>query len=209
LYGLDTGFIDTLHTPLGITRNYSTVAHLHTIQFTTATAKPSLVCCVLISHSLATASNSGDPSASRAQVLPSPTLIQNCVPAIPSTELDRLPCRAQLYTALSNLRSLLFTRTEEKTSFQTIPPLDTIVSCIFALAGTCLRNRCLKIDVSSGSTLPGIRLHVTLLLLLLLLVLVVVVVVVVVVVAVVVVVLAVVVVVVVTEKSTVRISQWV
>jgi hypothetical protein len=67
-----------LLTPLGTASNYSATAYLPSSQFTTAT-----------SSSLATASNSGDFSASRAQVLPSPTLIQNCLPAISSTELDR------------------------------------------------------------------------------------------------------------------------
>jgi hypothetical protein len=43
---------------------------------------------VFISRSPTTASNSRDFSASRAQVLPSPTLVQNCLPVITSTELD-------------------------------------------------------------------------------------------------------------------------
>jgi hypothetical protein len=58
-------------------------------QFTTVPAKPFPACCVFTNRSLTTASNSEDSSASRAQVVPSPTLDQNCLPAIPSTELDR------------------------------------------------------------------------------------------------------------------------
>jgi hypothetical protein len=44
---------------------------------------------VLTICSLATAANSADSSASCAQVLPSPTLVQNCLSAIPLTEVDR------------------------------------------------------------------------------------------------------------------------
>jgi hypothetical protein len=45
---------------------------------------------------MATASNSGDSSASRPQVLPSPTLVQNFLPSVPSTELDRYLFSASL-----------------------------------------------------------------------------------------------------------------
>jgi hypothetical protein len=44
---------------------------------------------VLDSRSLATASNSGDSSASRSQVIPSSIHVRNCPPAILSNELDR------------------------------------------------------------------------------------------------------------------------
>jgi hypothetical protein len=44
---------------------------------------------VFTSRPLATASNGEDSSASRAQILSSPPLIQNCLPAISSTEPDR------------------------------------------------------------------------------------------------------------------------
>jgi hypothetical protein len=43
--------------------------YLHNSQITTAPAKLSPACCVFTSRSLATASNSGDSSASRSQVL--------------------------------------------------------------------------------------------------------------------------------------------
>jgi hypothetical protein len=78
-WGLDfvNGFIDHLYTPLGTTSNYSATANLHNSQITTAPAKPFLSCCVFISRSLTTASNSGDSSASRAQVLSSHTSVQN------------------------------------------------------------------------------------------------------------------------------------
>jgi hypothetical protein len=52
-----------------ITLNYSANADLHNSQITTAPAEPFPACYVFTSRSLATASNSGDSSASRAQVL--------------------------------------------------------------------------------------------------------------------------------------------
>jgi hypothetical protein len=58
-----------LLTQLGTTSNYSATADLHILQFITAPVKPSPACCVLTSRSLATASNSGDSSASRPYVL--------------------------------------------------------------------------------------------------------------------------------------------
>jgi hypothetical protein len=69
VYGLDIGFIDHLHTPLGTTSNYSTVSNLHTLQITAAFAKLFPACFVFNSHSLATASNIGDSLASRAHVV--------------------------------------------------------------------------------------------------------------------------------------------
>jgi hypothetical protein len=52
------------------TSNYSATASPHNSQQTTAPAKPFPACCVLTSRSLATASNSGDSSASRAHGIP-------------------------------------------------------------------------------------------------------------------------------------------
>jgi hypothetical protein len=68
-YGLDIGFIDHLYAPLGTTSNYSAITNLHTLKITTAPAELFAVCCVFNSRSLAMASNSGDPSASRARVV--------------------------------------------------------------------------------------------------------------------------------------------
>jgi hypothetical protein len=89
--GLDwiIGFISLIYSWLVTTSNYSATANLHTLLITTVPAKPFPACCVFTSRTLATASNSGHSSASRADVAPSPTLAQNCLPAIPSTELDR------------------------------------------------------------------------------------------------------------------------
>jgi hypothetical protein len=73
--GMD--WILNLLTPLGTTSNYSATADLHTLQFNTAPAKPFPVCCVLNRRFLATDSNSGDTSSSRAQVLLSQPPVQN------------------------------------------------------------------------------------------------------------------------------------
>jgi hypothetical protein len=64
-FGLEIGFSHHLTTQLvtTITSNYSAFANLHTLQITTAPAKFSPACCVLISRSLITASNSGNSSA--------------------------------------------------------------------------------------------------------------------------------------------------
>jgi hypothetical protein len=130
-YGLDIGFIDALYTPLGTTGNYSTTANLHTLQFTTAPAKPFPACCVLTSHSLATASNSGYSSAFHAQDLPSLTLVQNCLPAISSIEMDHhlfstsladLKCTEDCQASVPFFYNH-FAQSEHKTSFPTIPLL--------------------------------------------------------------------------------------
>jgi hypothetical protein len=64
-YGLVNGFIDRLYTPLGTTSNYSA----DNLKITTAPAKAFAAYWVFTSHCLATASNSGGSSASRAHVV--------------------------------------------------------------------------------------------------------------------------------------------
>jgi hypothetical protein len=71
------GFIDHLKTRLRNTNNYRATSNLHNSRITIALAKPFPACCVLISHSLATASNNGDSSALRAQFLSSQIPVQN------------------------------------------------------------------------------------------------------------------------------------
>jgi hypothetical protein len=66
-----------LLTQLGTAINYNAIADLHTLQFTTAPAKSFPAFCFFKSRSLATATNGGDPSASRAQVLLSQPPMQN------------------------------------------------------------------------------------------------------------------------------------
>jgi hypothetical protein len=78
-WGLDW-WIDLLTTYAhGTTSNYSAIANLHTSQITTASAKYFPACCVFTSLSLATASNSGDSSASHAQVLSSQPSVRNSI----------------------------------------------------------------------------------------------------------------------------------
>jgi hypothetical protein len=67
----------TTYTRLGTTSNYSTIAELHNSQITTAPAKPFPACYAFTSRSLATASNSGDSSASRAHILSLQPPVQN------------------------------------------------------------------------------------------------------------------------------------
>jgi hypothetical protein len=74
-FWLVNGFIDNLYTRLVSTSTYSATANLHNSQIATTFTKPFPACCV-ISRSLATASNSVDSSASRAQALSSQTPIQ-------------------------------------------------------------------------------------------------------------------------------------
>jgi hypothetical protein len=71
---------DSIYWPLTHSRlvsNYSATANLHNLQITTATAKTFSAFCVFTSRSLATASNSADSLASRAQVPSSQTTVQN------------------------------------------------------------------------------------------------------------------------------------
>jgi hypothetical protein len=65
-YSRGMDWVLDLLTLLGTTGNYSATADLNTLHFTTAPAKPFPACCVN-RRSLATASNSGDSSASRAK----------------------------------------------------------------------------------------------------------------------------------------------
>jgi hypothetical protein len=84
-FELSNGFIDHLYTRLGTTNHYSATSNLQNSQHPLSHFPVFSV----FSRFLTTVSNSGDFSASRAQVLPSRTLVQNCQPAVPSTELGR------------------------------------------------------------------------------------------------------------------------
>jgi hypothetical protein len=76
-----------LLTPLGNTSNYSVTADLHTLEITVADTKSFPTQSVFNSRSLATVFDSGDASASRSHVFPSPTLFQIYLPAVLSAEL--------------------------------------------------------------------------------------------------------------------------
>jgi hypothetical protein len=94
-------------TPLRTTHNYSSTANLHTLQFTTAPAKPFPACCILTGCSLETASNSGDFSASLAQVLLSqPPMRNSCQflqSQLPTISLPSLLSSLQNSTQLPTL----------------------------------------------------------------------------------------------------------
>jgi hypothetical protein len=86
------GFTDHLYTRLVSTSNYSATANLHNSQIITAPAKPFPACCVFTSLSLATASNSGDSSASRAHAIPYCPPSHNWLRPLLITSQHR-PCR--------------------------------------------------------------------------------------------------------------------
>jgi hypothetical protein len=108
--------LDSL-TPLETTSNYSATSDLHNLQFTIVLTKPFPTCRVFTSRSLAAASNSGDSSVSRAQVLPSPTLVRNCLPANPSTNWIAISSEPPLH-------SILFVTTELSMSLMLRPTVS-------------------------------------------------------------------------------------
>jgi hypothetical protein len=97
-YGRGMDWILDLLTPLRTTSNYSASAYLHTLEFTTAPPKPFPACYVVNRRSLATASNSGDSLASRAQVLLSQPPVQN------SCQFPQLSSTAEFLLSYSQQR---------------------------------------------------------------------------------------------------------
>jgi hypothetical protein len=93
------GFIDHLHTPLGTPSNYSAIADLHTLHITTTRYAFSS----LLYLNQPFPGNGGDFSTSRTQVLSSPTLVQDCLPAIPQLNWIDIPSQvpSQSSAALS------------------------------------------------------------------------------------------------------------
>jgi hypothetical protein len=120
---LQTGFIvEWLYWPFIHTTqnyNYSATANLHTLQITTAPAQPFPACCVFNSHSLATASNSGDSSTSCGQVLSSQPSLKNSSGLIAPTVM-------------------VITSQNEPHRKQ----CSSIVAFVSTAAGTCLLSRC-------------------------------------------------------------------
>jgi hypothetical protein len=168
-----TGFIDHMYTPLETTSNYSATAYLHNSQITTGPAKLFVAYYIFTIRSLATASNSRDSSSSGAQIFPSPTLVQNFLPAISSTELDRhlfSPSLTELNCTQHSTLSVIFAASMGSSLYSlgadptenTVSNNSSIVACVFVVAGTCLPSRCLVMEVSSGSVTPASRRHVTL-----------------------------------------------
>jgi hypothetical protein len=146
------------------TGNYSAIVNIHDLRITTAPAKPFPASCVLTSRSLATASN----RFFNFKVLPSSTLVQNYLPSIPSTKLDRhlflvSPEKPKCteHSALPNLNSLLLRSLCADRIENTVPNNLFIVDCVSVAAETCLPSRCLAVYVSSGPTIPYFRRHIT------------------------------------------------
>jgi hypothetical protein len=71
--------------------------------------------------------------------------------SIIAPSLLNLPCRTQLN---SRPRCGLHRKHPVSNS-------NSIAACVFVAAGKCLPSRCLAINVSSGSTIPAFRRHVT------------------------------------------------
>jgi hypothetical protein len=102
-FGLVIRFTDhLLQSRLGTASDYSATADLHNSQITTAPATSFPACCVLTSRSLATAFNSGNFSASHAQVVSSQAPVQNYITtgSVPclwylSTDHVETPCFQQ------------------------------------------------------------------------------------------------------------------
>jgi hypothetical protein len=97
-----------LLTHLGTTNNYSATADLHTSQFTTAPVKPFPACYVLTNRSLATEFNSGNSSASLAQVLLSQTFLNSlnhsAISSQPPLQTLTSTAEPQLTSQLSSVR---------------------------------------------------------------------------------------------------------
>jgi hypothetical protein len=85
-----------LLTQFGTTSNHSSIASFHTLQITTALVKR-FPDCVLNGSSLATVSNSGDSSATRAQDLLSQSPLQS------SCQFSQLPSAKNLVVIYSEL----------------------------------------------------------------------------------------------------------
>jgi hypothetical protein len=119
-------WIDYLYTRLGTTSCYSGTASLHSIHITTVSAKYFPACCVFTSRPLATASNSGDSSVSRAQVLYSRTPVQSSL-GRPNCLQDSSSARTTWKHPVSNSTSIVARRS--------------------IAAGTCLPSCCLVTDL--------------------------------------------------------------
>jgi hypothetical protein len=136
------GFIDHLYIPLGTTSNYSAIADLHALQITATNTKHSPARSAFSSRFLVTDVNSGDSSASRAQVLPVRRISHNWTIA-PS--LLSLPCRTQLNCQpwtdsipnSARLGSSLYSIGEDPTE-------NTVSNNYSTVIDACLPIRCLE-----------------------------------------------------------------
>jgi hypothetical protein len=137
-YGLVNGFIDYLHIWLGSTSNYSATANLHNLQITITPTKPFPAFCVFTSCSLAMTSNTGDSSASCAQIWSSQTLVQNSCQL--STELQCYLFSASLAELNWPVAPVLFFITPWQGPHRQHPLSP--VTWVANAAGMCLPNSC-------------------------------------------------------------------
>jgi hypothetical protein len=128
-FGLVNGYIDHLYTRLGTTSNYNATAKLHNSQMTTAPFKSFPACCIFTSRFLVTASNSGNSSASRAQVLSERRLPSNCL-SFPR----KFPYRTNSVASVVFLITLCTDRVENTVSNST-----AIIACLSVAAGKFYR----------------------------------------------------------------------
>jgi hypothetical protein len=84
-FGLDTWIYST---DFKLQVIYSAIVNIQNSQFTAAPAKPFPACCVFTGVSQQRLLTVEILQLLRTQVLPSPILVQNCLSAIPSTELE-------------------------------------------------------------------------------------------------------------------------
>jgi hypothetical protein len=133
--GIWIGFIDHLYTPLGSTSNYSAIANLHTLQITAAFFQPA----ISNSRFIATASNNGDSSASRAHVVTIQPIYRNW------TLVTHQPATSRHFAqAAWGPRSIASERTQQKTL------LPTVFFFFFSIGG------CLALVRLSFPCLPAV-----------------------------------------------------
>jgi hypothetical protein len=135
-FGLGNEFIDHLYTPLGTTSTYSVTANVHNSRITTASTKPFPACCGITNCSLATASNSGDSSASHAQVLSSQPPSQNSALNWQLPGWWPFHTNLQVFSSQADFNWLghPFAWTQWKTPFPTV----TLLLCAYLLPQECV-----------------------------------------------------------------------
>jgi hypothetical protein len=144
--GLDwwIGFIDHLYTPVATTSNYSALANLHTLQITTAPAKP-------FSSLLSSSAVSCKRLVIQWRFFSFPRSRRYCPANIPQLNSRAISCEPPLQTSteLPTLNSQLTTELVNLIAFKITPRCgphrkhtSSIVACVFVFAGTCLPSRC-------------------------------------------------------------------
>jgi hypothetical protein len=132
------GFVDHLYTPLGTTSNYSALDNLHTLQITTAHAKPQSFI-IFRSRCLVTALNNGDSSASVHTSLPTGQYYSQ-----PNCQFNYSVICSQ--PSLQNSNDFIAPAVLAITSRHGPhrKHRSSIVGCAFVATGTCLPSCCLE-----------------------------------------------------------------